>query len=135
MLIPNPYTRQSETGNPAYEWFIQSKIWKELTAQQSESDKGTNEKPNSDGGESTNQAMREYMLHFCSVDAAVGIRPVIGISCLNDKDYEVLNGFADHSAKVFGVSDRGCSKGENVLSSTNTHDPSREPTSNNTGGV
>jgi hypothetical protein len=49
------------------------------------------------------------VLYCCALDAAAGIRPVLGFICLNDEDYKRLNGFADYMVSISG---EGAFKGE-----------------------
>ena len=71
--------------------------------------KGTTQKLHSDDGTTFGPSLRESVLYCCALDAAAGIRPVPGFSCLNSCDYERLNGFADYMASVSGD---GAFKGE-----------------------
>jgi hypothetical protein len=73
--------------------------------------KGTTQKLRKDDGTSFGPSLRETVLFYCGLDAAAGIRPVDGFSCLNDTDYKKLNAIADYMADVSGD---GAFKGENM---------------------
>ena len=49
------------------------------------------------------------VLHYCGLDAAAGIRPLVGFKCLTDEDYAHLNKMADY---VISVSGTGRFKGD-----------------------
>lgn len=72
---------------------------------------GTVQKLRSDDGTSFGPSLREAVLYYCGLDAAAGIRPIAGFSCLNDADYKALNTMADYMAEVSGA---GAFKGEYV---------------------
>ncbi len=56
-----------------------------------------------DDGTSFGPSLREEVLHYCGLDAAAGIHPVDGFSCLREEDYQKLNAFADYVASVSGA--------------------------------
>ena len=71
--------------------------------------KGTAQKLRKDDGTSFGPSLRETVLYYCGLDAAAGIRPVTGFTCLSSEDYEKLNAVADYMANVSGD---GAFKGE-----------------------
>lgn len=71
--------------------------------------KGTLQTLRRDEGANFGPSLREAVLYYCGLDAAAGIRPLSGFSCLSDTDYEMLNTLADYMA---GVSGDGDFKGE-----------------------
>ena len=42
------------------------------------------------------------MLNYCALDAAAGIRPIDGFTCLSDRDYRELNAIAAYMSAVSG---------------------------------
>lgn len=56
-----------------------------------------------DDGTSFGPSIREAVLYYLALDAAAGIRPVSGFSCLTDEDYAMLNAMADHVVSVSGT--------------------------------
>ena len=70
---------------------------------------GTLQKLRNDDGSSFGPSLRETVLYYCCLDAAAGIRPIIGFKCLNETDYFHLNTIADY---MVGVSGTGAFKGE-----------------------
>ena len=64
--------------------------------------KGTAQKLRKDDGTSFGPSLRETVLYYCGLDAAAGIRPSAGFSCLNGTDYKELNAMADYMAAVSG---------------------------------
>jgi hypothetical protein len=49
------------------------------------------------------------VLYYCGRDAAAGIHPISGFTCLSDDDYKKLNAIADY---MISVSGDGTFKGE-----------------------
>lgn len=70
---------------------------------------GTTRTLRSDDGSSFGPSLRESVLYYCGLDAAAGIRPIPGFSCLSDEDYQKLNTVADYMTSVSGD---GAFKGE-----------------------
>lgn len=70
---------------------------------------GTTQRFRSDDGTSYGPSLRESVLYYCGLDAAAGIRPVSGFTCLSSEDYEKLNAVADYMVSVSGD---GAFKGE-----------------------
>jgi hypothetical protein len=62
----------------------------------------TTQKFRSDEGISFGPSLRESVLYYCGLDAAAGIRPMIGFTCLSNSDYEKLNAVADYMKSVSG---------------------------------
>lgn len=62
-----------------------------------------------DTGESFGPSLREAVLYYCGLDAAAGIRPLVGFKCLTADDYERLNLMADYMVSVSGT---GAFRGE-----------------------
>ena len=62
-----------------------------------------------DDGTSFGPSLRETVLHYCGLDAAAGIHPLVGFKCLTDEDYAHLNKMADY---VISVSGTGRFKGD-----------------------
>lgn len=58
------------------------------------------DKLKSDNGSSFGPFLRETVLYYCATDAAAGIRPVEGFTCLTKDDYRRLNAFADYMCHV-----------------------------------
>ncbi len=63
---------------------------------------GTVQKLKKDDGTSFGPSLRETVLFYCGLDAAAGIRPLEGFSCLSSEDYKRLNEMADYMAAVSG---------------------------------
>lgn len=63
---------------------------------------GTLARLRKDDGTSFGPSLREAVLYYCGLDASAGIRPVCGLRCLTDTDYEKLNEFADYMSNVSG---------------------------------
>ncbi len=61
-----------------------------------------------DDGTSFGPSLREVVLYYCGLDAAAGIRPLAGFTCLTGDDYDRLNALADYMVSVSGS---GKSKG------------------------
>ena len=70
---------------------------------------GTLQKIKKDDGTSYGPSLREAVLYYCGKDAAAGIRPLEGFSCLSEEDYRWLNAMADYMVSVSGT---GAVKGE-----------------------
>ena len=70
---------------------------------------GTTQKLQTDDGTSFGPSLRESVLYYCGLDAAAGIRPISGFTCLSDDDYKKLNAIADY---MINVSGDGAFKGE-----------------------
>ena len=81
--------------------------------------KGTAQKLRKDDGTSFGPSLRETVLYYCGLDAAAGIRPAVGFSCLNDADYKELNAMADYMDAVSGD---GAFKGEYTKEEENLAD-------------
>ena len=56
-----------------------------------------------DEGASFGPSMREVILYYCGLDAAVGIRPLPGFKYLTESDYRHLNDMADYMVSVSGT--------------------------------
>ena len=56
-----------------------------------------------DDGVSFGSSLREEVLHYCGEGAAHGLKPIEGFECLTDKDYEMLNSFAEYVVSVSGT--------------------------------
>lgn len=56
-----------------------------------------------DDGVSFGPSLREEVLHYCGEDAAHGLKPLEGFNCLTEKDYEMLNSFAEYAVSVSGT--------------------------------
>lgn len=76
--------------------------WKDVAAKMGIGN-GTLQTLRRDDGTSFGPSLRETVLHYCALDAAAGIRPVAGFSCLTDEDYERLNAMADYVTSVSGT--------------------------------
>lgn len=70
---------------------------------------GTTQKLRTDDGTSFGPSLRESVLYYCGLDAAAGIHPISGFTCLSDDDYKKLNAIADY---MISVSGDGTFKGE-----------------------
>lgn len=70
---------------------------------------GTTQKLRTDDGTSFGPSLRESVLYYCGLDAAAGIRPISGFTCLSDDDYKKLTAIADYMMTVSGD---GVFKGE-----------------------
>lgn len=56
-----------------------------------------------DDGTSFGPSLRETVLYYCGLDAAAGIPPLTGFSCLTAEDYSRLNALADYMVSVSGT--------------------------------
>ena len=63
---------------------------------------GTTGKLKSDSGVTFGPSLRESVLYYCGLDAAAGIKPAPGFSCLTDEDYEKLTALANYMTDVSG---------------------------------
>ena len=70
---------------------------------------GTLQTLRKDNGTSFGPSLREAVLYYCGLDAAAGIRPLVGFKCLTADDYERLNSMADYMVSVSGT---GAFRGE-----------------------
>lgn len=84
--------------------------WKDVAADLGISN-GTLKTLRRDDGTSFGPSLREAVLHYCGLDAAAGIAPVQGFTCLTDEDYAQLNAMAEY---VVSVSGTGKFRGEYV---------------------
>ena len=82
--------------------------WKDVAADLGVTN-GTLQTLRRDDGTSFGPSLREAVLHYCGLDAAAGIRPLVGFRCLTDEDYTHLNKMADY---VISVSGTGRFKGD-----------------------
>lgn len=55
-----------------------------------------------DDGTSFGPSLREAVLYYCGLDAAAGIHPLPGFTCLTAEDYEHLRAMADYMVSVSG---------------------------------
>ena len=53
-----------------------------------------------DDGSSFGPSLRETVMYYCNLDAAIGNRPPEGLECLTPEDYEHLNAHADYMLGV-----------------------------------
>ena len=82
--------------------------WKDVAADLGVTN-GTLQTLRRDDGTSFGPSLREAVLHYCGLNAAAGIRPLVGFRCLTDEDYTHLNKMADY---VISVSGTGRFKGD-----------------------
>ena len=63
---------------------------------------GVCQKLRADDGTSFGPTLREAVFYYCAIDAAAGIRPEPGFTCLTGLDYAALNNVADYAQKMRG---------------------------------
>ena len=63
---------------------------------------GVCQKLRADDGTSFGPTLREAVFYYCALDAAAGIRPEPGFTCLTGQDYTALNNVADYAQKMRG---------------------------------
>lgn len=80
----------------------ESNTWQEVASTLGIS-KGTLRKLRTDDGSSFGPSLREAVLYYCGMDAAAGIPPAPGFTCLTDGDYEHLNCMATYVGAVSGT--------------------------------
>lgn len=76
--------------------------WKDV-AEELGISSGTLQTLRRDDGTSFGPSLRESVLYYCGLDAAAGIRPLRGFSCLTGEDYERLDALADYMVSVSGT--------------------------------
>ena len=76
--------------------------WKDVAAELGIGN-GTLQTLRKDDGTSFGPSLRESALYYCGLDAAAGIHPLPGFTCLTDEDYERLDALAEYMASVSGT--------------------------------